>query len=270
MPAAPAPPGAAGRWERRRCRARCPAPGRRPPPARSVRQARRCLTSRPTRTRRRRPGGAGRPGCLVPGRRPAPRPGCRSACASSVRPPPARLAAPDPILAAAYRYRQPAVTFGAGNRGRAVPGWLGRLDLNLLQCVTAARLDSLSGFKTAATSRLTCMSPLSDKRLGTYSGTAPRAPGAFDASAKDAVVAVRRLSMWRAECELALMEAEVLGGVAVDVRQGHVLGEERVPGRGVVHTAAQGRVGFPLQVLLEGCDHVVEQSGYAPGRDDPG
>src|SRR6185437_3797511 len=60
-----------------------------------------------------------------------------------------------------------------------------------------------------------------------------------------------RLFMRRAECELALVEAEVLGGVAVDVRQGHVFGEERVPGCGVVHAAAQGRVGFVLQVPAE-------------------
>jgi hypothetical protein len=59
----------------------------------------------------------------------------------------------------------------------------------------------------------------------------------------------RRLSGWRAECELALVEAEVLGWVAVDVGQGHVVGEERVPGRGVVYAAAQGEAGFPLQVL---------------------
>ena len=54
-------------------------------------------------------------------------------------------------------------------------------------------------------------------------------------------------STWRrAECELALVEAEVLGWVVVDVRQGHVVGEERVPSRGIVHALAQRRIGFPL------------------------
>ena len=73
-----------------------------------------------------------------------------------------------------------------------------------------------------------------------------------------------------AECELPLVVAEVPGGVAVDVGEGHVVGEERVPGGGVVHATAQRGFGFLLQALDEGGDHVVEHPGHAPGRDDPG
>lgn len=83
-------------------------------------------------------------------------------------------------------------------------------------------------------------------------------------------VSRRRLSGWRAERELALVKPEVPGGVAVDVGQGHVTGEERVPGDGVVHAAAQRGSGFPSQPVLEGRDDMVEHRGHAPRADDPG
>ena len=60
------------------------------------------------------------------------------------------------------------------------------------------------------------------------------------------------------------------GGVAVEVGEGHVAGEERVPGSRVVHAAAQRGFGLSFQVLLQGCDDVVEHRGHAPGRDEAG
>ncbi len=62
----------------------------------------------------------------------------------------------------------------------------------------------------------------------------------------------------------------MLSGIAVNVGQGHVAGEERVPGSRVVHAAAQRGFGLSFQVLLQGCGDVVEHRGHAPRRDEAG
>src|SRR6516164_1244839 len=57
------------------------------------------------------------------------------------------------------------------------------------------------------------------------------------------------------EGELFAVVVEVLGGVPVQVGEGHVVGEERVPRGGVVHPALQGSVVLGGQAAFQCCDH---------------
>lgn len=76
--------------------------------------------------------------------------------------------------------------------------------------------------------------------------------------------------------ELPPVEVEMPGLVAVQVVQGHVAGEERVPRRGVVHSSPRGTILLLFQPTLKPCNHPVklalpmrEQGIIRAPRQDP-
>src|SRR4051812_30035678 len=63
--------------------------------------------------------------------------------------------------------------------------------------------------------------------------------------------------------ELLLVEVEVLGGKAVEVGQGHVLVEERVPAGGVMHPAGEIGVRLDVEAPVQRGDDAVEEDGLS-------
>src|SRR5436305_8804791 len=73
----------------------------------------------------------------------------------------------------------------------------------------------------------------------------------------------------RAKRELPLVIAKMLGREVVELREGHVLGEERIPACRVVHAAAQSRAGFAPQAALQHPDHMIKHHRHPGCWDDP-